>query len=66
MQNEALIIDLDGKCTMTDNIVEKIKFLELNPQIKEDIRNRGKNHIISNFNVNKIGEMWIDLINKLV
>jgi hypothetical protein len=66
MQSEALTKDLDGKFTITDNIVEKIKFLESNPQIKEDIRNRGKNHIISNFNVNKIGEMWIDLINKLV
>ena len=66
MQSEPLTKDLDGKFTITDNIVEKIKFLESNPQIKEDIRNRGKNHIISNFNVNKIGEMWIDLINKLV
>ena len=66
MQSEPLTKDLDGKFTITDNIVEKIKFLELNPQIKEDIRNRGKNHIISNFNVNKIGQMWVDLINKLV
>lgn len=66
MQSEPLTKDLEGKFTITDNIVEKIKFLESNPQIKEDIRNRGKNHIISNFNVNKVGQMWVDLINKLV
>lgn len=66
MQSEPLTKDLEGKFTITDNIVEKIKFLESNPQIKEDIRNKGKNHIISNFNVNKIGQMWVELINKLV
>jgi glycosyltransferase involved in cell wall biosynthesis len=66
IQSEPLTKDLEGKFTITDNIVEKIKFLESNPQIKEDIRNRGKNHIISNFNVNKVGQMWVDLINKLV
>jgi glycosyltransferase involved in cell wall biosynthesis len=65
IQSEPLTKDLDGKFTITENIVEKIKFLESNPQVKENIRNGGKNHIMTNFNVNKIGEMWVDLINKL-
>jgi glycosyltransferase involved in cell wall biosynthesis len=65
MQNEALTKDLDGKFTITDNIVAKIKYLEENPQIKEDLRSRGKDSIISRFNVNTIGQMWTDLINKL-
>lgn len=66
MQNEPLTKDLEGTFTITDNIVEKIKFLETNPQIKEDIRNRGKDYILSNFNVDKVGRMWVELINKLV
>jgi glycosyltransferase involved in cell wall biosynthesis len=66
MQSEALTKDLDGKFTITDNIVEKIKFLEENPEIKEDIRRRGKDYILSKFNVNKIGSMWVDFINDLV
>lgn len=65
MQNESLTKDLDGKFTITDNIVEKIKYLEENPQIKEDLRRRGKESIISRFNVNTVGQMWVDLINKL-
>jgi glycosyltransferase involved in cell wall biosynthesis len=65
MQNESLTKDLDGKFTITDNIVAKIKYLEENPQIKEDLRRRGKESIISRFNVNTVGQMWVDLINKL-
>ena len=65
MQNEALTKDLEGKFTITDNIVEKIKYLEENPQIKEELRKKGKESINSRFNVNTVGQMWVDLINKL-
>ena len=65
MQKEALSKDLDGKFNYTPNIVEKIKFLEENPQIKEEIRQKGKDYIISKFNVNTVGQMWDDLISKL-
>lgn len=65
MQNEALTKDLEGKFTITDNIVEKIKYLEENPQIKEELRKKGKESINSRFNVNTVGQMWTDLINKL-
>jgi glycosyltransferase involved in cell wall biosynthesis len=64
MQNEPLSKDLNGIFTYTDNIVEKIKYLEDNPQIKEDIRRRSKDYILEKFNINKIGTMWIELINK--
>jgi glycosyltransferase involved in cell wall biosynthesis len=65
MQNEALTKDLEGKFTVTDNIVEKIKHLEENPQIKEELRKKGRESINSRFNVNTVGQMWTDLINKL-
>jgi glycosyltransferase involved in cell wall biosynthesis len=65
IQNEALTKDLDGKFTITHNIVEKIKFLEENPQIKNDIRNKGKEYMLSKFSTDKVGKMWLDLINKL-
>lgn len=66
IQNESLTKDLEGKFTITDNIVKKIKYLEENPQIKENIRQHGRNYILSKFNVNKIGSMWVDFINELI
>jgi hypothetical protein len=65
MQKEALTKDLEGKFNYTPNIVDKIKFLENNPQIKEEIRQKGKDYIISKFNVETVGKMWDDLISKL-
>ena len=65
IQKEALTKDLDGKFKITSNIVEKINFLEANPQVKEEIRQKGKEYIVSKFNVNTVGQMWDDLISKL-
>lgn len=65
MQKEALTKDLDGKFNYTPNIVEKINYLEANPQIKEEIRQKGKEYIVSKFNVETVGKMWDELINKL-
>lgn len=65
MQLEPLSKDLEGKFKCTDNIVDKILFLENNSKIKEDIRNKGKEYIIDNFNIDKIGQLWVDFINKL-
>jgi glycosyltransferase involved in cell wall biosynthesis len=48
----------------TDNIVEKIKWIEENPEIKEEIRNNGTPYILENFNIEKIGPMWVDYLNK--
>jgi glycosyltransferase involved in cell wall biosynthesis len=65
LQKEPLTKDLDGKFKITSNIVEKIKYLEENPHIKEDIRNKGKDYILNKFSINIIGSMWNNLINKL-
>lgn len=66
LQKEALTKDLDGKFTITQNIIDKINYLEANPQIKEDIRQRGKDYILNNFNTEKVGNMWVDFINELI
>jgi glycosyltransferase involved in cell wall biosynthesis len=66
MQNEPLSKDLDGIFKCTDNIVEKIKYLEDNPQIKEKIKQTGKDYILEKFNINKVGNMWVETINKLI
>ncbi len=65
MQSEALTKDLDGKFKITSNIVEKINFLEANPHVKNEIRQKGKEYIVSKFNVNTVGQMWDELISKL-
>lgn len=66
MQKEPLSKDLDGKFTCTHNIVEKIKYLEQNPQLKREIRTKGKDYICDRFNSKKIGQMWVDFISNLV
>jgi len=65
IQKESLTKDLDGKFNITNNIVEKIQYLENNPHIKENIRAKGAAYILSKFNINTIGTQWVDLINKL-
>ena len=66
MQKEALSKDLEGKFKITSNIVEKIKQLEANPSLKEKIRKEGKDYILNNFNVEKVGNMWVDFLNSLI
>ena len=66
MQDESLSKDLEGKFTVTQNIIDKINYLEANPQIKEDVRQRGADYILNNFNVNKIGNMWVNFIDELL
>jgi hypothetical protein len=66
MQSEPLSKDLDGKFTCTHNIVDKIKYLEANPQVKEEIRAKGKDYILGRFNAAKVGNMWKDFIDDLL
>jgi glycosyltransferase involved in cell wall biosynthesis len=66
MQMESLSKDLEGIFKYTDNIVEKINYLETNPQVKEELRAKGKQYILDKFNSNKIGSMWVDFINYLI
>ena len=65
MQAESLSKDLDGKFKCTQNIIEKINFLENNPQIKQQIRNTGKKYILDKFNIETVGNMWMDFIHNL-
>lgn len=66
MQTESLSKDEDGIFTYTDSIVEKINYLEANPKIKEHYVNAGKQYILDNFNIDKVGKMWEDAINELI
>jgi hypothetical protein len=66
MQSEPLSKDLSGMFTCTDNIVRKIQYLEANPAAKQEIRSGGKQHILANFNAEKIGNQWKSFINELL
>lgn len=48
-----------------DNIVEKIKWIEENQELKEEIRSKGIPYILENFSIDKIGPKWIEFLNKL-
>ena len=66
MQGEPLSKDIDGIFkNNVPKIIEKIKYLEDNPQVKEELRSKGKQYILDKFNSNKVGSMWIDFINQL-
>lgn len=67
MQAEPLSKDLDGIFkNNVPKIIEKINYLEANPQVKEELRAKGKQYILDKFNSNKVGSMWIDFINHLI
>jgi glycosyltransferase involved in cell wall biosynthesis len=66
MQEEPLSKDLDGKFQCTDNIIRKINYLEENPQIKEELRQNGKNYILDRFNSTTVGNMWVNFIDELL
>ena len=67
MQAEPLSKDLDGIFkNNVSKIIEKINYLETNPQVKEELRAKGKQYILDKFNSNKVGSMWIDFINHLI
>jgi glycosyltransferase involved in cell wall biosynthesis len=66
MQLESLSKDEDGIFKYTDNIITKIKYLESNPELKQYYKNAGKQYILDNFNINKIGKMWETFINDLI
>jgi GR25 family glycosyltransferase involved in LPS biosynthesis len=49
----------EPKMNYTENIVKIVKFLEDNAHIKEYMREKGTSYILENFNIDKIGPMWI-------
>jgi len=66
MQQEALSKDLDGKFKTTSNVIEKINFLEANPQVKDSKREAAKMHVLDSFNIKKVGGMWVNFIDRLI
>ena len=66
MQKEPLSKDLEGKFNYTDNIVDKIQYLESNPAIKESLVASGDDYIISKFNSKRVGRMWNNFISSLI
>jgi glycosyltransferase involved in cell wall biosynthesis len=66
LNNEPLTKDTDHKFKNNiDNFIKAINFLEKNPSLKNFIKNNGKKYIIDNFNINKIGKKWAELINSI-
>ena len=66
IQEENLARDEDGLFTQTKHIVDKINYLENNPEIKEHYRNAGKQYIMDTFNLDKIGKIWDGFIDELI
>jgi hypothetical protein len=62
MQVEQLSKDDNGKFQYTQNIIDKITYLENNPDVKEKLRQGGKEYILNRFNLNTIGKMWDELL----
>ena len=52
----------EPKLIETKHIVEKVKFLEENPQIKESFRQKGIEYIQNNFDINIIGHKWVNFL----
>ena len=66
MQLESLSKDENGIFKYTDNIVDKINFLENNPEVKQQYQNIGRQYVLENFNIDRVGKMWVDFINSLI
>lgn len=47
------------------NIVDKINYLESNPQLKEKVRSQGKNFILNKLNPDTVGKSWDSFITNL-
>lgn len=66
MQSESLSKDLEGKFKITSNIIDKIMFLEHNPELRNQNKEKAKNYILDSFNLNRVGNMWEEFLTKLV
>jgi len=65
-QKADLARDEEGLFTQTQHIVDKIKYLEANPEIKERYKNAGKQYILDNFNLQKVGKIWDSFLQDLI
>lgn len=65
IQKEPLTKDEDDVYKYTDNIVKKVKQLESETKYINDISNSSSKYILDKFSIDKIGKLWVDLINSL-
>jgi glycosyltransferase involved in cell wall biosynthesis len=65
MQKQQLSKDLNGDFKITSNIVEKINEIESNPELKLQLQTSASQYIVDKFNINVVGNMWVELINEL-
>jgi len=65
LQSQDLARDENNLFKYTKNIVDKIHYLEKNPDIKEHYKNVGKKYIMDNYNIEKIGKVWVNFLNEL-
>ena len=54
----------EPKMDYIDSILKTVNYLERNPTVKEDYRKRSIAYIRDRFNIDKIGPMWVDFLNK--
>lgn len=66
LQKADMARDEGGLFKYTQNIVDKINFLEKNPDIKERYKNEGKKYIMESFNLERIGKNWDDFLTELL
>lgn len=65
MNQESLSKDLEGIFNTSDLIVSKYKEIEATGDLKRYVQNNGYNYIIDNFKVEKVGNKWVEFINRL-
>ena len=65
LQRQDLARDENNLFKYTKNIVDKIHYLEENPSIKEQYREAGKKYIMDTYNLERIGNIWVNFLNEL-
>ena len=65
VNNTQLYQDPEGKFNTTDSIVSAIKFLDSNPDEGDFLIDGGKDYILNNFRIERVGKMWVDFIEEI-
>lgn len=64
LQKEALSKDEEGLFNNSTYILDAYREAEVTNTLKHHIQNNGYNHIIGNFSVEKIGQQWLNFLNR--
>ena len=65
LQKEPLSKDEEEVFNNSKYIVDAYKQSELDTTLKQHVQQKGYDYILSNFSISKVGEKWIDFINRL-